>query len=151
VQKKMPCSECRRWYQPDSRVGDRQRTCGSPECKKARRRRTNHGWRAEHRDYDRSRRWQAKLDAAKAGERVTWPSEPRPLREVPWDLAQAEMGTKATVIIGEISRLALSRAQAEMTRQLTEIAGQFGGHAPGGAASRECNRVPTVSPCGGGP
>jgi hypothetical protein len=30
------CSECRRFFVPDPRVGDRQVTCGSAECQRAR-------------------------------------------------------------------------------------------------------------------
>ena len=32
--RKRPCRVCRRWFQPDARLGDRQKTCGDPECKR---------------------------------------------------------------------------------------------------------------------
>lgn len=30
--KKRPCRICRKWFTPDPRVGDRQKTCGDHEC-----------------------------------------------------------------------------------------------------------------------
>ena len=38
--RKKPCRICRRWFQPDARVGERQRACGKPECQTARRQKT---------------------------------------------------------------------------------------------------------------
>jgi len=32
--RKRPCRICRKWFPPDPRLLDRQKTCGSPECKK---------------------------------------------------------------------------------------------------------------------
>ena len=31
--RKRPCRICRKWFSPDPRVGDRQKTCGAPECR----------------------------------------------------------------------------------------------------------------------
>lgn len=31
--RKRPCRICRKWFTPDPRVGDRQKTCGNPECR----------------------------------------------------------------------------------------------------------------------
>jgi len=30
--KKRPCRICQKWFMPHPRVGDRQKTCGDPEC-----------------------------------------------------------------------------------------------------------------------
>lgn len=30
--KKRPCRICRKWFTPDPRIGDRQKTCGDHEC-----------------------------------------------------------------------------------------------------------------------
>ena len=32
--KKRPCRICRKWFTPNPRVGNRQKTCGSKECQK---------------------------------------------------------------------------------------------------------------------
>ena len=49
--RKKPCRVCRRWFQPDPRVGDRQRVCGKPECQTARRQKTQADWRKRNPDY----------------------------------------------------------------------------------------------------
>jgi hypothetical protein len=49
--RKKPCRICRRWFQPDARVGERQRACGKPECQTARRQKTQADWRKRNPDY----------------------------------------------------------------------------------------------------
>ena len=46
-----PCCVCRRWFEPDPRVGKRQRACFNPECQRERHRRSC----AVVRDRDRRR------------------------------------------------------------------------------------------------
>jgi hypothetical protein len=82
---------CRRWFLPDARVGDRQRACGAAECQRARHREADRAWHARHPDYDRGRRWQKAVEAAKAGAPPRPPDRPAPLSGVPWDIAQDAM------------------------------------------------------------
>jgi hypothetical protein len=42
---KRPCSECRRWFTKDPRVGKRQHGCPRPECVAKRRKRASADWR----------------------------------------------------------------------------------------------------------
>jgi hypothetical protein len=56
MHKKRPCSMCRRWFVPDPRVGDRQRTCGAAECQRERHRQADRKWHKQHPDYDQARR-----------------------------------------------------------------------------------------------
>ena len=49
--RKKPCRICRRWFQPDPRVGDRQRACGKEDCQQARRQKTQASWRARNPGY----------------------------------------------------------------------------------------------------
>src|SRR5690242_18512124 len=86
--KKRPCRECLRWFAPDARVGNRQRTCSREECQAARRAATQASWRARHREYDRARRIQERTAAETVGDVVTLSRAPRPLDRLPWDLAQ---------------------------------------------------------------
>src|SRR5678815_4794712 len=104
VLKKRPCSVCRRWFQPDVRVGDRQRACGTADCQRARHREADRAWYARHRDYDRGRRWQVAVDAAKAGTLPSPPDRPSPLPGVPWDVAQDAMRPEAIVIVAGVAR-----------------------------------------------
>ena len=46
------CCICGRRFEPDSRLGDRQRTCGTPDCQKQRRRLNVRTWRDKHPEGD---------------------------------------------------------------------------------------------------
>jgi hypothetical protein len=142
VQKKRPCSECRRWFVPDARVGSRQRTCGSAECRRARHRRADRAWHERHPDYDRARRWEKKLAKVQQGGPIEAPDR-APLAGVPWDLAQDVMEPQAVVIITELAGFLVRHAQAERRKQVREMAAEFGRHRPGGAQD-EMERGP---PC----
>lgn len=47
---KRPCSECKRWFTKDPRVGNRQHLCHRPECRAARNRKACSDWRRENPD-----------------------------------------------------------------------------------------------------
>src|SRR5512144_2787804 len=117
VRKKRPCCICRRWFLPDARVGARQRACGAEECQRARHRDADRAWHARHPDYDRGRRWQKAVEAAKAGAPPRTPERPAPLAGVPWDIAQDAMTPEALVIIAGVARVLAVHAQDERRRQ----------------------------------
>jgi len=132
VQKKRPCSECRRWFLPDARVGDRQRTCGAAACQRARHERSDRAWRARNPDYDRDRRWRERLAAAKADARRAPPGAcvraAAPEAGVPWEMVQDEIGVEGRVILAGVVGVLGRHVQDEMRRQAIEIVGEFGGH-----------------------
>lgn len=45
------CEFCGRFFVPDPRVGNRQRACSHPECKKARKRESQQKWAADNPGY----------------------------------------------------------------------------------------------------
>jgi hypothetical protein len=60
--KRKKCPYCRTFFVPDPRVGQRQKTCGNPSCKKARKAKNNARWRKENpdccrNDYPRIKQW----------------------------------------------------------------------------------------------
>jgi hypothetical protein len=125
VRKKRPCSECRCWFRPHPRVGDRQRTCGSAGCKRKRHRRVDRAWRERHPDYDRGRRWHQALERARqAGKLSPGPAGP-PLGGVPWDLAQDAMGVQGCVIAAGLAGVLVRHAQDEMAAQLAGFTEEF--------------------------
>jgi alkylation response protein AidB-like acyl-CoA dehydrogenase len=64
--RKRPCQICRKWFQPHSRAGPRQRACGAEPCQQERHRRACEQWRERHPDYDREERFpQEALDGLK--------------------------------------------------------------------------------------
>lgn len=107
--RKRPCSHCRKWFQPDARVGKRQRFCSSPGCQQARQRRQEAEWRRDNPTYFTGRRW----EAARAKTPPTVPQSPPPLGKVPWDLVQMEMGAQGAVILGLLVGVLLRHAQMQ--------------------------------------
>lgn len=59
-----PCRVCRRWFCPDPRLGDRQKTCGHPECRQEWHRKQCATWNKKNRDYFQANYLQKKLDLA---------------------------------------------------------------------------------------
>lgn len=113
------CCICRRGLWPDPRVGERQRACGRAECQKARRAKTQAAWRERNPDYFKGRRLQKRWVDAKAAKRALGSaapgrhgegtaealrepsllSVPPELRQIPWDLARAEVGVTVTDLL----------------------------------------------------
>jgi hypothetical protein len=135
VRKKRPCTECRRWFLPDARVGDRQRTCGSSACQQARRERTHRAWREENRDYDRDRRWRLVIGAAKA-DPTCGPPGPHagaPMSGVPWEVVQTEMEVEGRVILAGVVRVMGTFVQTEIRKQVVETVAGVARHAQAAA------------------
>ena len=55
------CCFCGRWYVPDRRVGDRQRTCSRRVCRKRRKGRANRKWHKENPGYEKGMRDKRKV------------------------------------------------------------------------------------------
>jgi hypothetical protein len=108
--RRKPCRYCRKWFLPDSRVGERQRACSSETCQQQRRQHTQREWRARHPDYDVARRILAKC-AQLAEAELPRPAPLSPLHRLPWDLAQDAMGIKASVFIEEFGKVLAAWAQ----------------------------------------
>ncbi len=126
MSKKRRCSECRKSFVPDRRVGDRQKTC-SPECQRKRRYRKQKRWRVRHPEYfrlrylrERSKRAQEaeaaqkRAEAAVVGGRSPEPGEDRAhrpppirveglLRSIPWDSMQDDLGVQVTDYIAVVA------------------------------------------------
>ena len=93
---------CHCWFQPDPRVGDRQRVCSSPACQVARRQKTQASWRERNPDYFAAR--QLKQREAMAAPPPAPPPEPLrvppPLNRLPWDIAQDAFGLQGADFLG---------------------------------------------------
>lgn len=135
VRKKRPCSECRRWFLPDARVGERQRTCGAVTCQQGRREQTHAAWRARNPDYDLDRRWREAIAAAKKEpDVVPTVGTVAPTAGVPWEVVQDEMKVEGRVILAGVVRVIGRHVQTEIRRQVTDYADEFGRH--GGRAAQ---------------
>ena len=75
IRKKRPCCICRRWFLPNTKVKDRQVTCGDPKCQKQWHKKQCAKWNKKNTDYFRSNYLQKKLDKAKENESIAKPGK----------------------------------------------------------------------------
>lgn len=117
--RKKPCRICRQWFRPDTRVGDRQRACGKPECQTARRQKTQASWRACNPGYAIAYRidQRHRPDVAEDPEPLRVPP---PLNQLPWDLAKDQFGGQGADFIGVIGTLILRSAKDQFKAQLAD-------------------------------
>ena len=117
--RKRPCTICRRWFRPDTRVGGRQRACSKPECQTVRRQKTQAGWRNRNPGYAIA--WRMDQRAAQ-----TQPSEPlrlpSPLNQLPWNVAKDQFGTQGSDFIGVMGALMVRTAKDQFKPYLIDPA-----------------------------
>lgn len=122
-----PCSICHRWFTPNPRVRNSQRTCGREECKREQKRRTQAKWSRRNPDYWTARRLVEKLDRVESGEEVAeFRGPPREMRRIPADVAQDAIGAKLVVILDYFARVLSEATQDAIRRQLLVIRADFG-------------------------
>lgn len=109
-----PCRVCRRWFRPDPRVGERQKTCGRSECQREWKRQKDAQWRKNNPDYWREDRFRKRIIKPE----TETPTPSPPTSKIAWPVAQAEIGLEPAVIMEESGRLLVEWVQAEMSRQL---------------------------------
>lgn len=114
--RKRPCRICRRWFRPDNRVGDRQRTCGQPLCQRARRQKTQASWRARNPGYATAHR----LTQRNQDDAVQPLRTPPPLSQLPWDLAKDQFGGQGSDFIGVMGTLLLRTAKDQLRAHLVD-------------------------------
>jgi hypothetical protein len=110
---KRPCRICRRWFTPHPRLGDRQRTCGDPHCKKEWHRKKCAEWNRKNGEYFRTNYLHKKLEGVSGGEGVAGalPVKSRFSSGLPQRKVQEVMGIKQFVIIEYLVQLLLRRFQ----------------------------------------
>ena len=96
---KRPCRICRRWFEPDPRVGQRHRVCGRDECQHERHRRNCARGNAADRKQERD-------DLLKKGLVVVGtPSVATGGTEVPGSGSQDLVISKTTVPVGKFLKV----------------------------------------------
>lgn len=114
--RKRPCKVCRRWFLPDVRHRDRQKTCG-PECRKEWHKRQCASWNKRNKEYFKANYLQKKLDevrhsSKKSPETSGKPPPNRVSLDLPWDVIQDVIGLEAAVIVGYIIEQIIRGRQA---------------------------------------
>lgn len=118
---KKRCCFCRKVFRPEPQVGDRQDTCGAPDCQRQRRARTQASWRSRNPSYQTAYRLMKRAAAAAAVEVEGSRDPPLPppalrlpsaLASFPWDLAQARLGFAGADLLATLAVLMVRLANA---------------------------------------
>jgi len=133
--RKRPCRICRRWFLPDSRLKDRQMTCGDAQCKRQWHCKKCAEWNRKNLEYFRSNYLQKKLEAAGTSAVASKPFEPmdkhmgqprsRFRSGLPLKYVQEVIGAQHLIIIEYLAQLLLRRFQEAFTRQAAVNTGQM--------------------------
>ena len=131
---KKRCSECRKKFRPDPRVGDRQYACGKERCQQQRRAKTQASWRSRNPSYQSGYRLEKRSATAaaaaaerggrRAGKRQV--DSPPPLRlpedltSFPWDLAKAELGFAGADLLAVLAMLVVRLVKDVKDQKLDE-------------------------------
>jgi len=128
--RKRPCRICRRWFMPNPRLKDRQKTCGRTQCKREWHRKMCSKWNRENADYFRTNYLQKKIEAATGGDQysTTFQAESnvsalpksRFKSGLPQKYVQEVIGIQHLVIIEYFSQLLYRRFQEAISRQVLE-------------------------------
>jgi len=89
----------------------RQRACRKPECKAARRKKTQARWRAQNPEYGAGYRIQQRGAQEQSSEPLRLPA---PLSRLPWDLAKDEFGRKGSDFIAVMGALLVRSAKDQI-------------------------------------
>jgi hypothetical protein len=127
------CTVCGDLFRADPRVGSRQRACSRPECQQERRKETQGKWRECNPDYFVDRRLRQRALAARAAaesrqsgrvagvtRRPAPLAVPPELRQIPWNLAQDEIGVQVTDFLAVVACLLLRIAKDQRRHQVVD-------------------------------
>lgn len=132
--KKRPCRICRKWFTPNPRAGDRQKTCGNPECKQKWHKKKCAEWNSQNSKCAQESYLHNKLIekiSQSAGieqqSTATTNSKPSPavaktanFLKLPRALIQEVIGAQHLVIIEYVSQQLLRAVQEELRSQLLD-------------------------------
>lgn len=107
---KKPCCVCRKWFEPDPRLGKRQRACASEKCQRERHRRSCAAWRERDRPKAEERRLRDRIVGDDG--------------EVDREALRDACGVKVAVGLEESLRLLVSGSRDAFQRKVLEITPQ---------------------------
>lgn len=118
--RKRPCGICRRWFMPNPRLKDRQKTCGTSQCKREWHRKMCRKWNRENADYFKTNYLQKKLEAAtgcsESSKKI--PPHSRFKTGLPQRYVQEVISIQHLVIIEYFSQLLYRRFQEVIAKQV---------------------------------
>ena len=138
--KRRPCRICRRWFTPNPRLKDRQKTCGDGTCKRQWHRKRCAEWNKKNTDYFRTNYLQKKLDAASPSETSSkiLPVKSRLKSGLPLPFVQEVIDIQHLIIIEYLAQLLFKRFQEVLRGQVVVNTRQIRGQLPVGIS--RCDR-----------
>ncbi len=117
--KRRPCRICRRWFAPNPRLKDRQKTCGAAQCKREWHRKKCSEWNKKNTDYFRTNYLQNKLNAASPSETTSkiLPVKGRFKSGLPLPFVQEVIDIQHLIIIEYLAQLLFRRFQEVLRGQ----------------------------------
>lgn len=133
--RKRPCRICGKWFSPNPRVGERQKTCGEQDCKDKWHAKRCAEWNGKNPSYFReiylSKKLALVVASTEAGKFQPPPStvsksgsachQSPKSNQLPRNLIQEVIGTQHLVIIEYVTQLLINSFQEVTRRQLAEI------------------------------
>jgi len=124
--RKRPCRICRKWFTPDNRLGDRQKTCGDIECKTKWHAKKCAQWNRQHRAYFQATYLSKKLQAVQNQETATIDLPPQFPKsgispKLPQEVIQEVIGAQQFVIAKYLSQVLLRSVQEVIRMQHADI------------------------------
>ncbi len=112
--RKRPCRICGKWFFPDPRVKDRQKTCGDPACQREWHRRQCAKWNRANRHLQQEKQLAARLEAGPD-------DSPRLQPRLPVTPIQEVFNRQQAVIIQFVAQLLFRIIKDELRKQQREI------------------------------
>jgi len=145
---KRPCRICRKWFSPDPRLGDRQKTCGAKACQRLWHAKRCAEWNQANRAYFQeihlAHRLQQSQDSGTSPPSASPPSQPCPtipisanFPRLPRSTIQEVIGAQQLIIIEYVARILFRSVQEVIRSQQFEVIGKFGQHLTGGCLRGE--------------
>jgi hypothetical protein len=150
--RKKPCRICRRWFLPDARLKDRQKTCGRDECKRKWHSKKCAQWYRENIDYFKANYLQKKIEAVSDKKELIVSDEPRvrPIKVttsrmrtgLPVAYVQELIGVKHIIIIEYLAQQLHQRHRRAIELILRSDTGRFGTQPPSACSRGDPNLIP---------
>jgi hypothetical protein len=134
LSRKRPCRICGKWFVPNPRLGDRQKTCGVPECQRLWHARKCAEWNRKHRHLFQESYLKGRVLAGDSPEQPLSPAPPpepippvqhAPPLDYPRRVVQEVIGVQQLVIIEYIVRLLKRDVQEVIRSQVADIQSEF--------------------------
>jgi len=117
---KRPCRICRKWFSPDPRVGDRQKTCGAKDCQAKWHTKKCQEWNKKNKAYFNEIYLNKKLAVINEADHQIVSSSVQS-SQLPRKLIQEVIGVQHLVIMEYVNRLLLRSFKEVILRQLPGI------------------------------